>query len=583
MRTPRRPRTTALLAATVAALAVVAGCARIPTDGAVRDGAAELEQASEIGFIPAGPTPGASPDEIVRGFLTQAAAGPTSAGSFAAAQEFVTRSAWTGWDRYARVLVLDGEALLDSSLAEEPADEEATDAEVTTAVVTARANVVATLDENGVYTEEARPSPEAVTFELTRQADGEWRISQLEDGLMLSTAFFGQAFHLTSLYFPTPDLSWWVPDVRWFPRQTWRTDATSQILAGPPEWLADSTVTVIPEGTTLAIDAVTVGDDGTIDVSLTSTITQATSQERALALAQLEATLVEGGEGRDVVLSDRTSPLVVPESAVVELPRPRTLGAARALTADGLQEVVGHSLEDADLAVSLEGLDPTALAVGSGDSPVVVRDGKERIVRVSGDQGQTVLMSGTNLVAPSVDRFDAVWSAQGDELLVALASGQVQPVDVSWLADRAVLSVRVSPEGARIAVVSSGTGGRSVHVAGIQRDADGVPTGLSDPVQVGAPVSQAALASWQEGAVLAILGMNNDGDRILSLAGVGGQAGTGGQTRTVTGVTGPRWVTSSVGTGAMLVLDGDGTLYSRQTSSLWPVVSEGVTAVAYPG
>lgn len=570
-RRDRRGGTTAAAALLVLLLGVVASCARIPTDGAVRDGTAELEQASEIGYIPAGPTPGAEPDVIVQGFLNNAQAGPTSVASFAAAQEYLTRSAWTGWDRYTRVLVLDGSPQLI------PADV-ADDA--TTTTVRASAVVVATLDENGVYAEEPEPRSIELPFTLTRRADGEWRISQLDDGLMLSTAFFSQAFHLTSLYFPTPDLAWWVPDVRWFPRQTWRTDATSAILAGPPEWLADSTTTVVPEGTSLAIDAVTVGDDGTIDVSLTSPITQATTEQRALTLAQLEATLVEGGEARDVQLSARTSPLAVPEE--VEISTPQTVGDALAVTDGTVQRFEGESLGDLDDAPSLAGLDPTALAVGPGSEPVVVRDGDDRIVRLSA-AGPEAVMSGKDLVAPSVDRYAAVWSARGNRISVATASGAVQEIDVDWLDSRSVRSVRVSPEGARVAVVSAGPSGRLVHVAGIQRDADGVPTGLSAPVQVGASVGQVDLAVWQEEAVLALLGAEEDGDRAVFLAGVGGQPGTGGLSRALTGIAGPQWVTASVGSGALLVLDGDGSLFSRQTSSLWPLVTEDVDLVAYPG
>ncbi|MGF0117707.1 LpqB family beta-propeller domain-containing protein [Promicromonospora sp. Marseille-Q5078] len=569
--TTRRRRPLALLLAALAVLAVTVACARIPTNGAVRDGDTELENVSEIGYIPTGPTAGASPDQIVQGFLSVAQLGPTSASSFTVAQEYLTDAAWEGWDRYARVLVLEKDPELE--VGDLPAD-------ATEATVTATARVVATLDERGMYTEEARPSDIPVTFGLTRPEGGEWRIQQLEDGLMLPTAFFGQAFHPTTLYFPTPDLTWWVPDTRWFPRQTWRTDATGEILAGPPEWLQDSTTAVIPEGTSLAIDAVTVGDDGTIDVSLTSTISQATAEQRSLAVAQLQATLAEG-EGRTVVLSDGNTPLTTGGTDALSLPR--TSGDALAVTGGGLQRVQGRTLSDLDEPVPLAGLDPTALATGPGDDPIVVRDGTKRVVRVSGESAPDVLLSGTNLVAPSVDRFGAVWSAQGANLLVSLASGETRTLDVDWLSARTIQSVHVSPEGARVAIVSSGPSGRLVHVAGIVRDTDDVPTGLSVPVQVGASVRQVTQAVWQDEAALALLGRETDGDGAVFLAGVGGLAGQGGLSRVLPGVPDPRWVTASVGTGAMLTVDEGGTLYSRQGTALWSTVSENVDLVAYPG
>lgn len=570
----RRHPLATLLAATIAALTVLAvtvACARIPTNGPVRDGDTELENISEIGYIASGPAAGATPDQVVQGFLSVAQLGPTSSSSFAVAQEYVTQDAWEGWDRYARVLVLQEDPELD--LTDVPAD-------ATEATVDATVRVVATLDERGMYTEEASTNEFTVSFGLSRDAGGEWRISQLEDGLMLPAAFFGQAFHPTTLYFPTPDLAWWVPDMRWFPRQTWRTDATSEILAGPPEWLQDSTTTVIPEGTSLAIDAVTVTDDGTIDVSLTSTISQASADQRALAAAQLQASLAEG-EGRTVVLSDQNTPLTTAGGDSISAPR--TKGEALALSDGKLLRVVGRELREPDEPVSLAGLDPTALASGPGDEPVVVRDGAERIVRVTGDGAPDTLLSGKKLAPPSVDRFGAVWSAQGAELLVAMPSGAVRTLNVDWLSSRTIRSVHVSPEGARVAIVSSGPSGRLVHVAGVARDAENVPTGLSAPVQVGASVRQVTQAVWQDEAVLALIGQEADGDEAVFLAGVGGLSGQGGLSRAQPGVPGPRSVTASVGTGAMLAVDSDGTLYSRQSSALWSMVSDDVDLVAYPG
>ncbi|MEL7976947.1 LpqB family beta-propeller domain-containing protein [Isoptericola sp. F-RaC21] len=569
----RRPGASAVAAAltVLAVLAVTVGCARIPTNGPVRNGDTELENISEIGYIASGPAAGASPDQVVQGFLSVAQLGPTSSSSFAVAQEYVTDEAWEGWDRYARVLVLEEDPELD--VTDIPAD-------ATEATVDATVRVVATLDERGVYTEEARANEFTVPFGLSRGPGGEWRISQLEDGLMLPAAFFGQAFHPTTLYFPTPDLTWWVPDMRWFPRQTWRTDATSEILAGPPEWLQDSTTTVIPEGTSLAIDAVTVADDGTIDVSLTSTITQATAEQRSLAVAQLQASLAEG-EGRTVVLSDQNTPLTTAGTDAISAPR--TTGEALALSGGKVLRVVGRELREPDEPVSLDGLDPTALASGPGDEPVVVRDGAGRIVRVTGDGAPDVLLSGAKLVAPSVDRFGAVWSAQGAQLLVAMPSGAVRKLDVDWLSSRTIQSVRVSPEGARVAIVSSGPSGRLVHVAGVVRDAENVPTGLSAPVQVGASVRQVTQAVWQDETALALIGQESDGDEAVFLSGVGGLSGQGGLSRAQPGVPDPRSVTGSVGTGAMLAIDGGGTLYSRQSSALWSMVSDDVDLVAFPG
>jgi hypothetical protein len=564
---PRR----AVAALTALALAVLAaGCARIPTESEVRDGAADIEVGRDVDYIPVGPAAGAGPEQIVQGFLNAAVVGPMSTTSYAVAQEYLTPSAGAGWDRYARVLVLQENPRLTVGEVDET---------TTTTIVQAEGLVVASVDERGVYSEQASPSTVEVAFALSRGTDGQWRISQLEDGLLISASLFTQAFHLTRLYFPTPDLTALVPEVRWYPRQTWRTDATAAMLEGPPEWLQQSTRTVIPDGTTLAIDAVTVDDDGTIEVPLTSAISEASVEQRALVVAQLEATLVEG-DGRAVALFDGAAPLAVPSTTSLALPR--TSGDAVALAHGQLHRVVGRQLEVFEEPVPLEGLAPTALAVEPGDGRVVVRDGEQRLVRVTGADAPVTVLSGEGLLAPSIDRFGAVWSGGAGGIQVVLPSSRVVPVAAEWLAGRTVVAVRVSPEAARVAVVSDGPGGRQLHVAGVVRDAENAPTGLSTPVPVGATIDDVSDVSWQDIAALAVVG-RADGVPAVFLAGVGGLASQGGLSRALAGVVDPRSVAAAVGSGAMLAVDADGTLLSRQTAALWSTVEEDVQLVAYPG
>jgi len=575
----RRPFRLALVAALAMAVGVT-GCAGIPTSGEVRDGAADVADPGEIVYYAAGPAVDGEPQTIVEGFLRAAEAGPTSTVPFSVAQEFLTADAWDGWARYARVLVLEGDPVLTVDEPADPEEADEGDEGSDSVVVRATASVVASLDERGVYSEEPTPSPIEVAFTLTRGKDGQWRISQLEDGLLLSSAVFSTAFHRTRLYFPTPDLAWWVPDVRWFPRQTWRTHAVRELLTGPSPWLADSVVSAFPEGTQLAIEAVTVDEDGEIAVNLTSQISEASAQDRALIAAQLRATLVEGG-GREIALYDRTAPLRVTANAEPSLPA--TKGDALAYTQGELKRVEGRALAELDTPVSMHGLEPTALALGPSGDPVVVRVGTTSLVRITGPEAPVELVTGTDLVAPSIDRFDAVWTAEGNRFLVALPSGRTVALSADWLDGRTVESFQVSPEGARAAVVSSGNGGRQVHVAGILRDGDQVPTGLSAPLRVGAPVDGATQVVWQEDTVLGLVGRDENGARTVYLSGVGGLSGQGGVTRQLTGIVDPAWITAPVGRPDLLALDDDGTLFSRQSSALWPVVSEDVQLVAYPG
>lgn len=573
-RRTRRHLATALCAAVL--VASTGACASIPTSGGVVEGSAEVDSASDLGFDVQGPAADAGPEQIVQGFVSAAQFGPASATTFDIASEYTTPAAWTAWEEYTQVLVL----------SEYPrwTVEEFDDSTAVTSVH-GEATVVASLDESGVYMELAEPSVVDVTFELARGTDGQWRISELEDGLLVLANFLGNAFHRTSLYYPTPDRQWWVPDVRWYPGQSWRTAATQAILDGPPERLAQSVISVVPEGATLAIDAVTVADDGTIDVSLTSAVSAAPPEDRALLVAQLEATLREG-DGRTVVLSAGTSPLAATSAA--EPSRPTTAGDAVAVldSEEGqvLRRVVGRELTEFDEPRDLAGLDVTAVGVGPGGGPIVVRDGSGRLVRV-GEDGQSEILDAGRAVPPSIDRFEAVWTAVGGgKLRVVLPTGDVVRIRPEWLADLPVRSLRVAPEGARVALVTDGPDGPEVWVAAIERDAEEVPTGLSEPVRVGGSVGFVEAVDWSEESTLLLLGRDTDGGPGLFVAGVGGLAGSNdGLARPLATTAVPAEVAVGVGASPTLVLDPDGTLHLRQSAALWPMVSEDVVAVAYPG
>ncbi|GAA4721001.1 LpqB family beta-propeller domain-containing protein [Isoptericola chiayiensis] len=574
---PRRSRRGTAVAVVLAAALALVGCASMPTSGGVVEGTAEVAAPGEVGFDVQGPASGADPMQLVQGFVNVAQLGPASTSTFNVAREYVTPAAWNAWDRASRVLVLSEYPEWEVAAYEEDA---------TTTTVSGEAMVVATLDEAGVYSELPEPSPVDVSYELSRDG-GEWRMSGLDDGLLVLQTLFGYAFHRTTLYYPTPDRRWWVPDVRWYPEQAWRTTASQQILAGPPPPLVQSAISVVPEGTALAIDAVTVDDEGVIDVSVTSAITSAPADDRALLVAQLEETLREG-EGRSVELSEGSSPLAV-EAATETPSHPVTLGDAVAVLEgdDGepaLRRVVGTELTDLEQPVRLGDLTPTGVGVGPDDGPVVVRAGDDRLFRLSADAPPALLLRGDDLLAPSVDRFGTVWTAVDGRTWVALESGESFALDVEWLADAQVRSLRVSPEGARIAVVADGADGPEVWVAAVERDADDVPTGLSVPVRVGAPVPSVAAVDWYEETTLVLLGRNPDGTRSPYLAGIGGLAGSaGGASRALVTPSGPQALASGVGASPLLVLDSGGVLSVRQSSALWPSVATGVRAAAYPG
>lgn len=574
-------RTTSVAVAAVAALACVVGlgaCAQIPTSGPVRVSTADGQAQADLSLIPQGPTPGAEPNLIVEGFLRAAVAAPTSPKEYRTAREFLTEGAAETWDPDASVRVVRETPI------PEPF-EAGTDIEgAETLDVDVRATTIATLDTAGAYTEAADPRKVGYPFTLTKVGE-EWRISGLDNGVLVPANLFATQFRATRLYFAAEgeDTNSLVPDLRWFPRNSWRLDAVEELLAGPPEWLQGAARSLFPEGTQLASPTIQEADgDEPVAVRLSEQISSATAAQRSSIAAQISATFSEGaGRTVPVDLFSGTNRLAV-DAANVRLPA--TIVQAMFLKDDQLYRIEedGRPVEH-DLPVDLSAIDPTALAVSPATTPIVVRDGTDRIVNVSVDGEDRPAIEGPDLAAPSVDKFGNTWTSGGaDDLRVLQASGAEVTVPAEWLGGRKVLSVSVSPEGSRIAVVSHAPSGTQVQVAGIVRNDDDVPVGLAPPLTVAGPVDGVEEARWSGLTTLSLLTRDRDGASGVWTAGVGGQPGSGGQSRQLPGLTDVQQLAAGVTDRGMLVVTEDGDLEHEETG-VWQPLVEDVDLVAYPG
>lgn len=576
-------RTTSVAVAAVAAFACVVGlgaCAQIPTSGPVRVSTVDGQAQADLSLLPQGPTPGVEPGLIVQGFLGAAVAAPTSPKEFQTAREFLTEDVAATWDPEASVRVVREPPM------PEPF-EAGTDIEgAETLDVVVRATTIATLDTAGAYTEAADPRKLPYRFTLTKVGE-EWRISGLDDGVLVPANLFTNQFRATRLYFSAEgeDPKTLVPDLRWFPRNSWRRVAVEELLAGPPEWLQGATRSLFPEGTQLASPTIQEADgDEPVAVRLSEQISSATAAQRSVIAAQISATFSEGaGRTVPVDLFNGTSRLAV-DAAKVNLPA--TIVQPMFLKDDQLYRIEedGRPVEH-DLPVDLSTIDPTALAVSPATTPIAVRDGTDRIVTVSLDGGDSPdrIIEGPDLAAPSVDKFGNTWTSGGtDDLRVLPASGAEVTVPAEWLSGRKVLSVSVSPEGSRIAVVSHAPSGTQLQVAGIVRNEDDVPVGLAPPLTVAGPVDGVEEARWSGLTTLSLLTRDGDGVSGVWTAGVGGQPGVGGQSRQLPGLTDVQQLAAGVTDQGLLVVTKDGDLEHEETG-VWQPLIEDVDLVAYPG
>jgi len=587
-------------AALAAALVILlAACAHIPDAGSVRTGDVTPPDSGEIYVQAYGPTAGSEPVEIVTGFLRAQAAGVVD--GYAVAKQFLTDRAAQVWDPTVRTTVYAGEPTFATTPGAADAgsgaagatpdgagDTAQDDTGASSVVVAGSLTLSAILSSNGVLTEAGANASQDLAFTLTRVA-GQWRIDKVDNGAFVSLPNFTSTYRAVRLQFLSPDNAYLVPDVRWYPQRNLATYAITGLLAGPVTWLRDSVHSALPDGTALAISAVSVDSEGEATVDLTSGLLGVPTADRALVRAQVEQTLRDIPEVRSVRFQAEGAALSMPEAATP---------VSDAIVASSPTLVVGGkvgTLRDGAFvadptAGSLRNLAVTALAVepggDSGPAPmVVVRSGSSRIAvlgtQTMGDSARTVL-SGNGLVDPSVDRYGWIWTATAAEGLMAVnETGDAIYVSVPWLQGRTVSAVRVSHDGARVVVVSSGASGTETHVelAGVVRDKSGAPTSLSAASAIGAPVVAASSAVWVDDVTVALLGKvaaaGAPAVQLVPLAGWTESQPNVDKADSIAAGRGPR---------SIYVLTSGGALFGRGATGVnWLQVLTGVTAVAYPG
>ncbi|RPF20148.1 LpqB family beta-propeller domain-containing protein [Myceligenerans xiligouense] len=576
------------LAAILALLAPVAGCASVPSSGPVMSRQADQSDEDAVGFIPPEPADDADPARLVRSFLLAGGSGSTATTQYEqydTARLYLTNDVQESWAPTENVVVYSGAPDI-------TVDAEGADA----ADVTVSVDAVSRVDAHGMYAEASTVAPFTTSFSLTRDDDEQWRIDELEDGILVPERQFANQFKATRLYFPTQDLREWVPDQRWFPRSAWRTSAVAEVLTGPPAWLQDAVDTVAPVGTQLAVPTVTDNSDGAVEVRLGGDIADLDETKRGLLFGQLEVTLSDGEVRPEIALYAGDARLSDPMTDKPDIPSTR--GTAIALSGEELYTVSDDRLADFERSVHLEELDPTAIALGPGASPVVVRDGRTRILRVAdvdNATGQQELLAGTRLVEPSVDRHGYVWSSDDPghddfdpskddgELLVAHESGTRHDRSPEWLSGRQVIGVRVAPDGARVAVVSRRAGTTSVHVAAVRRGENGEPEQLTTPLEVAASVPGVVSAQWSGETSLLLLTRDDEGTTAMYETGVGGLPDDSGSTETVQELADVTNLAAGVTDAGALALTRGGDLYQENATGWGDPIAEDIAAVAYPG
>ncbi|MCJ7827027.1 MAG: LpqB family beta-propeller domain-containing protein, partial [Demequinaceae bacterium] len=398
-----------MVALVVAACATISGCASIPTTGAVQAGKGDVPFDED--FYPIPPQiPEDDPLRLVEGFLAASAAGV--AGDFSDERGYLLGPAASEWDPSARVTIYGTSDFT-------PALDEAAQ------TVSFSLPLAATVDPEGRMTEYEEGTRTTVTFGVTELLPGRWRISSLDDGIVISEAGFDLVFRAVYLAFGSRDGDIAVPELRWLPRRNTATHATAALIGGPSSWLEDAVQTGLYPTAELIVKAVPI-EDYLANVALTEGST-GSAAERSLALEQILHTLLPlpdvanvtvtvgglpiGGDG-SIALEE--SPVPSSRAAVIADHRIGVWDGERLFVIDG----GGRLPADArDVAFAYDG-ETVALVVGEGNLAiatvpsdlVAIEDAEIPTI----DLGLTTVFEGANLVAPSFDREGWLWTAEAE-------------------------------------------------------------------------------------------------------------------------------------------------------------------------
>lgn len=492
----------------VAALAL-AGCASIPSSGGVETGDPVTSTVqNDIEYLPSGPVAGSNQERILRGFV---AAGTGSQGDYAVAREYLTASFAKKWNPRASVIVRQGSGTFRA----------VSDTQATFTVQSA-----ATVDAEGHYTESQPSTSTDLSFRFAK-VHGQWRLSYAPAGIQLSTANFDLVFRPHAVYFFDPTYTYLVPDQRWFlARTSTTTRIVSALLAGPSTWLRGAVVSAFPEGTQLALNAVTV-DSGTARVDLTGDALSADSGARSRMHAQLLASLSTVATVSAVDIDVEGNALSAPADSGSPPSTNPTVDARPLVIAKGQFGFASPTAVTPipGLTKTVTALHPTSVelatkqnvaAVGTADGVYAVRD-NESARRIDSRSG---------LVDPSLDDLGYVWSGQGDaprSITAYSLDGVAHPLSTTLPADERLVAFKVSRDGTRIVLLLDADGTTRLLVAAIIRDSRHVPTKLGEPLELTPPTGNPVAVSWVDELTVATLSTDDAGDSLVSEHDVGGE------------------------------------------------------------
>lgn len=517
------------------AVALLGGCATVPTSGLVRSEKASNESTPQggIGVFADPPKPGAQPAAVVSGFMEAM----SNLDSLNVAKEYLTPEAAAAWN-------VSQTKIYDPRAGSGVVVPEGTKFQL-------KAPLVATLDDRSAWRPAAPGEQLAFTFTVVKNGEGEWRISTPPPGVFLDKNLSETNYDPYNLYFLNPTSELLVPDPIYLPISRSQAQLAhlliQSLLRGPTTRLGDSVLSAAPANTQL-VRNVTI-TDGAANVDLSDAVKNVGPVEREQLAAQIAwtlrqvvsavritvqgAPLQEGNDDERMFDNFARFDPSVPAANLTQLYVLRQGKINRFNGLDGSGQIVLEPLGQASL---LSPFTATSFAISlNSELGAIVTGGRVIVARLSKEEGEkeTRLHASGEVTRPTFDWAGNLWfvdHADDNPQVWMMDKDKKQLRVQADFNGYDVKALRIAPDGVRVLAVVR-KDGKSALWIGRVKIGENNRRSLTGFYSLQVPLDDMVDAAWSKAERVTVVGrkgealsqaleVNVDGSLLGPVAGV---------------------------------------------------------------
>jgi hypothetical protein len=496
----------------VLAVALLGGCATVPTKGTVRNGERQglAPDLGGVGVEAKPPRANIGDMQIVSGFLEAM----SDSQAYDVARQYMTPEAAGAWKPESQTVVYDQRP---ESLTRKAGGIQLT------------AQKIATIGARGEWTPAAAGEKADFFFKL-KKVDGQLRVDKAPPGAFLGSNQVDLKLAPRDLYFFNQSRNMLVPDQVWLPQNLPSGQAATQLiqelLKGPTTRLGNGVLSIAPPGTEVQVSVPV--DLGVATVALNDTAGSLRDQERRLLAAQIVWTLNQLNLRAKITVGG--APLLPDEPDV--LPFANFSAYDPQASAGAMTKLYGLLGQKPQRIVGLDGASEiSAQPLNSG--PLSLHKARSFAVTLTGDAGAIVTADGDRIIygkldpaensgkpseikvdgetlPPSFDGQDNLWfldraDSARPRLQVRHDDGRLSVVATDFNGDTPI-ALRMAPDGVRVLLVmkSAATKQNYVEIATVQTTNGGKQLKLAEfrPLQL--QLTNITDAAWDKQGIIVI-------------------------------------------------------------------------------